>query len=245
MDQQKIGAFLKQLRKEKDLTQEELAEKFYISSKTVSRWETGSRVPDLTTLVELAEFYEVDIRELIYGEHQTDPLDNISNDTLKKVAEYAKEEKEKEKKKFNKYMIILALIFPILVLYTILFAPPFTGLLYNKTTTLVHTFFWMIMLVVCYISFSLLQEFKKSYIKESEIKKHKIINIIYEVLLLCAAIGIETTDKHYGLLISTLPNNLRVTINVISFILFAIVSLYFFYVFKRYLNSKKNNEKQE
>ena len=42
MEQQKIGNFLKQLRKEKGLTQEQFAERFYISSRTVSRWETGS-----------------------------------------------------------------------------------------------------------------------------------------------------------------------------------------------------------
>ena len=41
MDQKKTGEFLKQLRKEKDLTQEQLAERFVVSGRTVSRWETG------------------------------------------------------------------------------------------------------------------------------------------------------------------------------------------------------------
>ncbi len=41
MNQQKIGEFIKCLRKEKELTQEQLAEHFYVSSRTVSRWETG------------------------------------------------------------------------------------------------------------------------------------------------------------------------------------------------------------
>ena len=41
MDTKKIGAFLKQCRKEKNLTQEQLAEKFRVSARTVSRWETG------------------------------------------------------------------------------------------------------------------------------------------------------------------------------------------------------------
>lgn len=41
MNQKKIGEFLKQLRKEKNMTQEQLAEKFYVSERTVSRWETG------------------------------------------------------------------------------------------------------------------------------------------------------------------------------------------------------------
>ena len=47
MDQIRIGAFLKALRKEKGLTQEQLAEKLAVSGRTVSRWETGSNMPDI------------------------------------------------------------------------------------------------------------------------------------------------------------------------------------------------------
>ena len=61
MNQKKTGEFLKQLRKEKNMTQEQLAEKFYVSGRTVSRWETGNNMPDLGMLVELADFYDVDI----------------------------------------------------------------------------------------------------------------------------------------------------------------------------------------
>ena len=61
MDQQKIGRFLKELRKEKNLTQEELAEKLNVSGRTVSRWETGTNMPDISLLVELADFYNVSI----------------------------------------------------------------------------------------------------------------------------------------------------------------------------------------
>ena len=53
MDQKKTGYFLKQLRNEKKLTQEQLAEKFQITSRTVSRWETGSNMPDISMLLEL------------------------------------------------------------------------------------------------------------------------------------------------------------------------------------------------
>ena len=61
MDQKKIGSFLKELRKEKDITQEQLAEKINVSGRTVSRWETGSNMPDISLLAELAEFYDVSI----------------------------------------------------------------------------------------------------------------------------------------------------------------------------------------
>ena len=51
MDQKKIGGFLKELRKERNLTQEDLAEQFNVSDRTVSRWETGSNMPDISILV--------------------------------------------------------------------------------------------------------------------------------------------------------------------------------------------------
>jgi transcriptional regulator with XRE-family HTH domain len=99
MNQKKTGTFLKHLRKEKGLTQEQLAEQFYVSSRTVSRWETGSNMPDLEILIELADFYHVDIREIIDGERKSEIMDNETKDTLKKVAEYTEEQNKKLKKK--------------------------------------------------------------------------------------------------------------------------------------------------
>jgi transcriptional regulator with XRE-family HTH domain len=99
MNQQKTGEFLKHLRKEKGLTQEQLAEHFYVSSRTVSRWETGSNLPDLGLLIDLADFYEVDIREIIDGERKSENMDNETKDTLKKVAEYTELENKRNKAK--------------------------------------------------------------------------------------------------------------------------------------------------
>ena len=64
IDQIKIGSFLRELRKEKELTQEQLAEKFGVSSRSVSRWENGNTMPELGILVELADFYEIDIKAI-------------------------------------------------------------------------------------------------------------------------------------------------------------------------------------
>ena len=55
MEQQKIGQLLKELRKEKGLTQAQLAEQFGVSDRSVSRWETGTTLPDLSVLVELGD----------------------------------------------------------------------------------------------------------------------------------------------------------------------------------------------
>ena len=110
MNQQKMGEFLKHLRKEKGLTQEQLAEHFYISSRTVSRWETGSNMPDVSMLIDLADFYDVDIREIIDGERKSENMDNETKETLKKVAEYTEEEKKKLKRKMADMMIGAAVL---------------------------------------------------------------------------------------------------------------------------------------
>ena len=128
MNQQKTGEFLKHLRKEKGLTQEQLAEHFYISSRTVSRWETGSNMPDLDMLIELADFYDVDIREIIDGERKSEIMDNETKDTLKKVAEYASEEQRKEKKKMIDMMLGAVIL---LVFSAMLFEGNTSGLLYG------------------------------------------------------------------------------------------------------------------
>jgi transcriptional regulator with XRE-family HTH domain len=117
MNQKKTGEFLKQLRKEKGLTQEQLAEKFFVSGRTVSRWETGSNMPDLSILVELADFYEVDIREIIDGERKSETMNNETTNTLKKVAEYTAEEKKKLKNKMADMMMgtLILIIFSFLL----------------------------------------------------------------------------------------------------------------------------------
>lgn len=94
IDQIKIGSFLRELRKEKELTQEQLAEKFGVSSRSVSRWENGNTMPELGILVELADYYEVDIKEIIDGERKSESMEKKEKETLQKVADYAEAEKK-------------------------------------------------------------------------------------------------------------------------------------------------------
>ena len=95
MDQKKIGAFLKALRTQKGLTQEQLAGEMLVSSRTVSRWETGSNLPDLSVLLTLADFYGVSLRELLDGERRPEPMkeqnDSETRATLQLAAGYSEE----------------------------------------------------------------------------------------------------------------------------------------------------------
>ena len=112
MDLQKIGIFLKELRKEKELTQEQLAETLNVSRRTVSRWETGSNLPDLDLLMEMSDLYQVDLRELLNGERKNEPMNKELKETVLQVAEYSNAEKKRSTKIVRVYFVvgIIALI---------------------------------------------------------------------------------------------------------------------------------------
>ena len=95
MDQIKIGSLLKELRKEHNLSQEQLADKFNVSSRSVSRWENGNTMPDISMMIELADFYDIDIRELLGGERKSEKMDEDLKETLVMVADYTEEDKNK------------------------------------------------------------------------------------------------------------------------------------------------------
>ena len=104
MNQQKIGSFLRELRREKGLTQEQTAEQFGVARRTVSRWETGSNLPDLDILVEMTDFYAVDLRELLDGERKENKMDRELEETVRKVADYSNAEKARVTKVLLVYL---------------------------------------------------------------------------------------------------------------------------------------------
>lgn len=117
MNQIKIGEFLKELRKEKGLTQEQFAEQFNVSRRSVSRWETGNNMPDLDILIEMADYYEIDLRELLDGERKSENMNEELKETVLKVAEFSNEDKLKLTGRMNKLFIggfVAAVIYMVL-----------------------------------------------------------------------------------------------------------------------------------
>ena len=105
MNQKKIGAFLKALRREKGITQEQLAEILGVSGRTVSRWETGFNLPDLDILIQIADYYEVEIREILDGERKEEKMNKELEETVLKVADYSNREKQGMAKKVNVFLL--------------------------------------------------------------------------------------------------------------------------------------------
>ena len=106
MDQKKIGKFLKELRKEKGITQEEFAEMLNVSGRTVSRWETGTNMPDISLLVDIAEIFDVSIPEIINGERKSEIMKKEVKETVLSLSDYA----EAINKKIKGRLLVLTVI---------------------------------------------------------------------------------------------------------------------------------------
>lgn len=120
MDQKKTGSFFKELRKEKGLTQEQLAERLKVTGRTVSRWETGKNMPDLDILIEMADFYKVDIRQLIDGERESEKMNKEMDETILKAADYSNEEKNRLIKKLHFFSWVGVLTFGIYIILDVM-----------------------------------------------------------------------------------------------------------------------------
>ena len=72
MNQIKTGKFIAQIRKEKGMTQRQLADELLISDKTVSKWETGKGMPEVSLMMPLCEFLGINVNELLTGERIPD-----------------------------------------------------------------------------------------------------------------------------------------------------------------------------
>lgn len=103
MDQEKIGKFISELRKEKNLTQEQLAEKMGVTDKSISRWENGKTMPDLSMITILAEELNVEVSELLNGRRMTKEELEKLRDTINNVIEYSNREKKDKTIILNNY----------------------------------------------------------------------------------------------------------------------------------------------
>lgn len=112
MDNIKTGQFIKDLRTEKGLTQQELAEKLNCTNKAISRWETGSGSPDIDFLAPLAEILGVSVNELLAGERIKE--DELLQKSDKVIINTMKESK-KQKDKLQWIVFIISCLFQALI----------------------------------------------------------------------------------------------------------------------------------
>ena len=96
MDLIKIGKFIADCRKKKNITQEQLAEKLYITDRAVSKWERGLSLPDADKMMDLCSIFDINVNELLNGEKIN--MKDYENKTDELLVELAKQEELKNKK---------------------------------------------------------------------------------------------------------------------------------------------------
>lgn len=120
MDTKRIGAFLKELRKENGMTQEQLGERVGVSNKTVSRWETGNYMPPIESLSMLSDIYNISINEILAGERVDDK--EFTEIAEKNITATLKE-LEKENQRFENRMMLILVITTVLAIMIIILLP--------------------------------------------------------------------------------------------------------------------------
>ena len=115
MDLVKIGKFIKECRKEKNCTQQELADKLSVSFKTISKWECGKGFPDVSLLLPLCNELEISVNELLNGCHiQKEEYIKMAEE---KLVESVVEAKINKKRLISTYIIGIISIVSILCIF--------------------------------------------------------------------------------------------------------------------------------
>ncbi len=107
MNQEKIGKFLVYLRREKKLTQAQLAEKLNVSDKTISKWERGICLPEMNTIELIINFFDITLMEFYTGERNELLSNKLINDTTKSLVENVN---KNQHKKFKRVIFIILLV---------------------------------------------------------------------------------------------------------------------------------------
>lgn len=121
MNLDNIGKFIKEMRKNKNLTQEELAEKLGVNNRTVSRWENGKNMPDISLYKPLCEVLGISIEELVNGELTNKK--NISYSVEKAIINTVSSSKKEKSKmsKIIKFLSVLVIVTTIFVVFVVVY----------------------------------------------------------------------------------------------------------------------------
>lgn len=110
---------LYQLRKQKGLSQEELANRLNVSRQTVSKWETGDSTPDMEKLITISDFFEISLDELVRGkESDLENINSSKSEVLNVLNEKLLTQDNKKKVKYG--VKLAAIIFLVIVIIDII-----------------------------------------------------------------------------------------------------------------------------
>ena len=150
MDLIKIGRFIAVCRKKKNITQEQLAEKLYITDKAVSKWERGLSLPDADKMLDLCNILDINVNELLNGEKID--MQNYEKKLEELLVELAKQEELKNKRLITDMWVLTITTFIfyialILISCSLLEEGPILGTIICVSTIL--------FIIICFYGFKL------------------------------------------------------------------------------------------
>ena len=156
MDQVKVGKFIAECRKNKNLTQFQLAEKLNITDRAISKWETGKGMPDSSIMLDLCSELDISVNELLSGEKIS--MNDYNKKAEENLVEMAKKEKIQNKKMMMYELVIggLSTITFLVLIFTLSFAV-------ENTVMRIILFILAFLILIIGISFALKIETETGY----------------------------------------------------------------------------------
>lgn len=218
MDMMKIGVFLQNLRKDKNFTQQELADYFHVSSKTVSKWECGKALPEIPLLKEISEFYSVSVDEILNGERN---VEGAMENTMRK------EEMQKAYQKKKKMWSIFIYVSFFVLLLAFVLLPLISSIKNHSLATAISIVILVVGLFVYGLGLILSKLDKDVQSKSVLLAYHsQRVNVsIWFGALFLANLMIAICNSGNG---SLLENIMNVELTLDKFSLDTIVCLFFF-----------------
>ena len=166
MDQKKIGGFLRELRKERGLTQEQLSEILGVTNRSISRWENGVNMPHFDLVIEITKYFDVKIEEFLDGERKMGQMDKREEENLLRTADYCNEEKEVFSKRLH-WMFLAAVLAFLVYVYLEIQGLSDTGVYEDVASFALGLVFGMLLVGTLYTSryIKRIQNFKKRLLK--------------------------------------------------------------------------------
>ena len=156
MDQVKVGKFIAECRKNKNLTQFQLAEKLNITDRAISKWETGKGMPDSSIMLDLCSELDISVNELLSGEKIS--MNDYNKKAEENLVEMAKKEEIQNKKMMMYELVIggLSTITFLVFIFTLSFAV-------ENTVMRIILFILAFLILIIGISFALKIETETGY----------------------------------------------------------------------------------
>lgn len=136
MNQEEIGQFILKLRKEKNMTQEELAKRLHVTDRAISHWEKGRRLPDVFLLKEICDIFDISINELIRCKKEKES-DKMDDDSLFKMIDYSDTLLKANRKKLNIILLVFGLV---IIIFSFLFFERFFSIVFIIFGNLIVSF---------------------------------------------------------------------------------------------------------